>query len=392
MRARPRIRPRSGPPRLTHSAHAPAGGTGALVLSIDFELAWGVLDRLRVEPGYAGDIIAGRCLIPRLLGLFAERRIAVTWATVGSVFADGREMWERASRELAPRLLEEHRAGPSPFDEAVGVSEREDPLHFAPSLVRRIRDTARQEVASHTFCHFECLRGPPSPETFRADLRAARRIADQFAIPLRSIVFPRNQRRPEYDAVLLEEGFTAYRGNPTDWMWRIRDPADGGRRLRRLSRGLDGYVRVTPAARSQSWTEVLEPGGLSNVRASFFLRPYSPRRAPFEGLRLARLQECMVTAARRGRILHLWWHPHNFGRHPDENVAFLDRVLDAFESCRERFGMRSLTMSDVDHIVRRDADRFAARLAAPNPAHAGRPPRSPRASSGGNDPHPVTHR
>jgi len=52
-------------------------------------------------------------------------------------------------------------------------------------------------------------------------------------------------------------------------------------------------------------------------------------------------------AARRGRIFHLWWHPHNFARHPDQSFAFLNRLLDEFDQLADREGMRSLTMRDV---------------------------------------------
>jgi hypothetical protein len=55
----------------------------------------------------------------------------------------------------------------------------------------------------------------------------------------------------------------------------------------------------------------------------------------------------MRDAARRGRIFHLWWHPHNFAHHPAESFAFLDRLLDEYDRLSRSDGMRSLTMRDV---------------------------------------------
>ena len=95
------------------------------------------------------------------------------------------------------------------------------------------------------------------------------------------------------------------------------------------------------------WETVPEPGGLANVRASRFLRPYNPRLAALEPLRLRRITRSLTRAARQGRIYHLWWHPHNFGTHLDANLGVLRRILDAFADLREREGMVSLSMDEV---------------------------------------------
>jgi hypothetical protein len=55
----------------------------------------------------------------------------------------------------------------------------------------------------------------------------------------------------------------------------------------------------------------------------------------------------METAARRRRLFHLWWHPHNFGVDLQENLAFLRKILDHFRILQDRYGMRSMTMAAV---------------------------------------------
>src|SRR5947208_15312293 len=54
---------------------------GAFVISLDFELLWGVRDN-RTIADYGANILGVREVIPALLDLFAERNIACTWATV----------------------------------------------------------------------------------------------------------------------------------------------------------------------------------------------------------------------------------------------------------------------------------------------------------------------
>ena len=62
---------------------------------------------------------------------------------------------------------------------------------------------------------------------------------------------------------------------------------------------------------------------------------------------MRRLVSGLRDAARRGRIFHLWWHPHNFARHPAQSFAFLHRFLDEFDRVATSEGMCSLSMRDV---------------------------------------------
>jgi Kef-type K+ transport system membrane component KefB len=58
---------------------------GTFVISLDFELLWGVRDK-RTVTDYGANIRGVRDVVPALLDLFAERDIACTWATVGLLF------------------------------------------------------------------------------------------------------------------------------------------------------------------------------------------------------------------------------------------------------------------------------------------------------------------
>src|SRR5262249_15320405 len=83
--------------------------------------------------------------------------------------------------------------------------------------------------------------------------------------------------------------------------------------------------------------------GMVDIPASRFLRPVG-KSAALERLRLWRITSAMETAARRGKLFHLWWHPHNFGVDLRGNLAFLRAILDCFRTLQERYGMRSITM------------------------------------------------
>ncbi len=318
--------------------------SGALVISLDFELHWGVRDIHPADGSYRETLLAARELIPELLSLFNEFEIAATWATVGFLFAHSQEELERFSPGVRPAY-----ADPvlDPYGEPVGRDESDDPIHYAPSLIRAIQATPGQEVATHTFSHYYCLEAGQTTEAFRADLEAARAIAARRGIELRSIVFPRNQYNPAYDEVLISSGITCYRGNQRGWMYRESTGEMAITRGKRAGRMLDSYLPLSGDS-ATPWSQVRQPNGLANVPASAFLRRYRPRLRRLEPLRLARIRASMRRAARAGRIYHLWSHPHTFGVHVEENLRFLRRVLEEFSVCRERYGMRSLSMAEVE--------------------------------------------
>jgi peptidoglycan/xylan/chitin deacetylase (PgdA/CDA1 family) len=326
----------------------PIARPGALVISLDFELHWGVRDKYPVDGAYRDALLGARRVIPRMLEMFEEFDVAATWATVGFLFARSRADLERFNPAVRPRyrnpLL-------SPYSEQVGESEDADPLHLARSLVERIGRTPRQEIGTHTYSHYYCGEEGQTAETFQADLAAAVAIAKDQGIRLQSVVFPRNQHNPAYDAALVAVGIRAYRGNPRSRLWRFANAEQSASNWKRAGRLADAYFGA--AARGTfAWDDILQESGLSDVRASHPLRPYHPALRVIESVRLRRLCRGIRFAARTGRLFHLWWHPHNFGRHQTENLCFLREVLREFAACRTRYGMMSLSMGDVDALAR----------------------------------------
>lgn len=333
---------------------------GALVISLDFELHWGVLDRHTGDGPYRGNLLGARAAVPRMLDLFQAFSVGATWATVGFLFARSRGELERFKPGVRPAYADRTLC---PYGQTTGEGESDDPIHFAPSLIETIRATPRQEIATHTYSHYYCLEQGQGREAFTTDLAAARAIAAEREIELRSIVFPRNQHNPAYDGVLLASGITAFRGNPLTWMWGEATRENVYTPSKRIGRLADAYVNVSGPYLA-AWDDVLQPNGLANVPASLPLRPYSRRLRTLEGLRARRLANAMEKAARTGRIFHLWWHPHNFGAHIEENLALLRRVLEAFDRCRQEYGMHSMTMREVAQTCRAHFKTTGATIAA----------------------------
>jgi hypothetical protein len=290
--------------------------------------------------------VGARSAIPEILDLFEAFEVSATWATVGFLFAKTRQELRGLSPTIQPEYID---PALSPYQEPVGEGEATDPLHFAPSLIESIAQRRRQEVGSHTFSHYYCLEEGQTLEAFRADLESAKAIADRRGIQLRSIVFPRNQFQPNYAGLLVEAGFVCYRGTERGWMYRPRATKGQKPHVRAL-RLLDSYLSLS-GANLIRWDDLIEESGLCNVGSSRFLRPYVPHSRHLDPLRLGRIVTAIEAAAASRQIFHLWWHPHNFGVHTDENLAFLRAVLEAYAHCRGSCGMRSLAMADVAQIA-----------------------------------------
>ena len=289
-----------------------------------------------------GRLTEARRAVRDLVTVFSARQIRATWATVGFLFASNRSELEAHLPSERPNYA---RHALDPYVETIGLDEDHDPEHLAGSLVGLISASAGQEVGSHTFSHYYCLEPGQSEATLRADLAAAQSIACERGLKLTSLVLPRNQWNPVYTDAVLDLGFLCIRGPQRTWGHQARQSGDRSI-VRRSARLADSYVGVSPPP-TTAWGDVLQPSGLCDVPASAFLRPFVPGRERLEPLRLARLRSGLRHAARRGRIFHLWWHPHNFSQHRSENFAVLERVLDEFDRLAAAEGMESLTMADV---------------------------------------------
>lgn len=310
--------------------------TPKFVISLDFELFWGVSDTQTIA-GYGRNVLGEWQAIPQMLALLRHHHINVTWATVGAIMCRDYQQWRaiRPSRGIgaAPTLG---------FSYAEDDLVRQYPkLFFARPLVERILDTEGQELATHTYSHFYCKEAGATPARFIEDLQCARDIAASMGASFESAVFPRNQIVKEFLEVLPATGIRVYRGNAPHWLYRDGDAVPGGF-AGRMIRFADACL---PLSGSGCRYEQVD-GSLVNVPASMFLYPWSALHRPLLALRLHRIKQGMTEAARTGAVFHLWWHPHNFGINLEQNLAILGDILWHYRYLADRYGMRSQCMRD----------------------------------------------
>lgn len=325
---------------------------GAFIISLDFELHWGGFEKWP-EAQYRKYFLNTRNAIPAMLALFEKYNTHVTWAGVGLLFHENRDQVMEDLPEVKPTYTNKQLSAYHYIDASgIGADEASDPLHYGFSLLRLIQQTPHQEIASHTFGHYYCNEAGQTPEQFRHDLMAAQKAAARLGVTLRSLVFPRNQFNDDYLKVCHHAGFTSVRSNPKDWFWNIQSAVNEPL-WKRLNRGADAYIRIGKRTTFR-WEDMeVRDGYPVCIPASRLLRPYRPKELFLNVMKVNRIKGELMRAARENELYHLWWHPHNFGHYPEESLRQLEKILIAFSTLRDQFGMQSLTMAEVADIIRK---------------------------------------
>ncbi|MCU0394779.1 MAG: polysaccharide deacetylase family protein [Chitinophagaceae bacterium] len=326
------------------------------IISLDFELHWGVFDK-RDREARMQCYRQMEWVVPAMLKLFDRYGVKATWAVVGSLMVENEAEWQSLVPEKVPAYTNT-RYSSFHYAEMNGLRGAAAAAHFAPDLVKAIIDCPGQELATHTFSHYYCLEAGQDPEAFSADLQRVQELAiRKTGRPVTSLVFPRNQYAPAYLDVCARHGITAVRTNPANWFWTSIGNEDTSI-MRRIFRTGDVFIPMGAKSayplESMQWHQ---GGNLLCIPASRLLRQYDPALPWMNNIRLHRIRREMEYAARNGQCYHLWWHPENFGFHPQESLQELEGILQHFHILQQRFGMESFTMAEVANLCSIESQR-----------------------------------
>lgn len=318
---------------------------GKLLVSLDFELFWGMLDQCALED-YQDNVLGGRAAIPKLLDLFQKYGIHATWATVGFLFAESYQELQSYFPEEKPSYAQQDLT-PYTWFSHIGSGEEEAPCFYGPSLIRLVSRTPGQEIGSHTFSHYYCREAGQTVEEFAADMTAAKKIAADKGYEVTSVILPRNQCESEYTRVFRELGFTAYRDEENDWVHeKIKF-----RLLLRILRLADVYFPLT----GQGGYCPRKEDGIWNLVGSRMYKPIFGPLAFLEKQKIRRIKAQMRHAAKHNLTFHLWWHPHNIGVRTEEHLAQLEEIFAYYQELKDRYGMESLTMGEAAERLEQEA-------------------------------------
>lgn len=306
---------------------------GALCISIDLELLWGVWDNAPT-PADRDCGALERVICRELVALFERHDIAATWATVGRLLDD------------APG-----------FDGLRGDRS----CWFAPDIVEAVRRSGvGHELASHSHSHLYF--GVSSAEDVAADLARAALVHERHALPFTSFVFPRNQLG--HLPALRAAGLRVYRSHDAGMLrWFDRHaPA-----LRSAANFAEKALALPPPVVDA----VVDAHGLVDVPSSMLLIGRNGvRRAIHPAALVRKLSSGLRRAAEEGRVFHLWFHPSNFYRARDAQLEVLGACLREASELRRSGQLDVLRMCDFVERAEASAPRItsASRSATTEPA------------------------
>lgn len=320
---------------------------GFFIISLDFELMWGMRDKKTIA-SYGENVHGVHRAIPAMLDLFKRFNISITFSTVGFLFMRNKQDLLNHIPTILPDYHDRNLSPYGNYLNQIGTDKSNDPYHFGNELVDMIRQHPQHEIGTHTFSHYYCLEPGQTLEAFRADLEMAIQVGKENGINIQSLVFPRNQFNRDYLDVCSKLGIVCYRGNESSWIYEARNGKEDSS-WRRLFRLMDAYLPL-------SGHNIHDPIFCTkqqpiNIPSSRFLRPYTPKLRWLDKLRLWRITHSMTAAAKQGKIYHLWWHPHNFGKNLDENLSFLTAILEHQQRLQKKHGFISINMSKFANLI-----------------------------------------
>lgn len=320
---------------------------GKFVISLDFELMWGVRDKKTID-SYGKNIAGVQKVIPELLNIFRKHDIKATFSTVGLLFFKTKKELLENLPEIKP-LYENSNLSPyNEYFNSIGEDYKSDLYHFAPDLIKKIQTYPEQEIGTHTFSHYYCLEPGQTIDAFKADMKSALAIANKYNLTTSSLVFPRNQFNDEYLKICSELGIICYRGNEHSWLYKAQN-GEKESRIRRGFRLLDAYFNLS--GYNCYSDEYLKSKTPVDIPSSRFLRPFSPKTKILDAIRLRRITSGMTHAAKYELTYHLWWHPHNFGVNLKENLSFLEKVLRHYDKLNKKYNFKSFTMKELATLI-----------------------------------------
>jgi peptidoglycan/xylan/chitin deacetylase (PgdA/CDA1 family) len=284
----------------------PNSGSGGLVISADFEMAWAFRYSKRTKD-YLGVAAREREHLPLLIKLFEEFNIPITWATVGHLFLESCKKGDHDWMRRIPHFNDHWRFTRGDwFDHDPYTDYKKDSAWYAPDLIELIlKSRVKHEMGCHSFSHIDCSYKNCPPEVLDDEIEACKMAASKWGIKFKSMVFP-GGTAGNYE-VLAKHGFQIYRKN-TQYDLSIPYKDDLG-------------LLVTTSSSSF--------GRLAGWSADYYVSRY---------------KRIIDKAMKSGTIAHIWLHP-SVDEWTLKNV--IPAVLRYASDCRQEGKLWIGTMGDI---------------------------------------------
>tara|TARA_R110002126_G_scaffold16044_12_gene64736 strand:- start:640 stop:1608 length:969 start_codon:yes stop_codon:yes gene_type:complete len=306
--------------------------TGAFVLSLDTEIAWGTFTWGGTE-FYRRHFDGYRQNVDRFIKLMDDYAIPSTWAFVGHLMLDGCDG--------------NHPEAPAPdfpwygrpwYGIDPGTDCTTDPWWYAPDILEKVRAmNTPQEIGTHTFSHVFLNDPAVTPEMARAQIKASVDVARDRGLSIESLVFPRDgvAHLDQFAAL----GITSFRGAEQTGYTSLARP------IRRAAGLCDHVAGGTPPV--YPWPTLRTEHGMLNIPGSTFALAYDRyHRFVPTAARIAKFRRGIDAASDRDAIFHLAFHPFHLGS-SEKMFGLFERYFEIAARAREAGRIDILTMRDV---------------------------------------------
>ena len=205
--------PRVKPCDIPHKLRFPDNRQGGFVMSADFEMGW-AFRFSKTRPDAEKNSAPTRKGFSRLVELFEETGVPITWATVGHLFLEeckpGDHDWMHRIPYFDHKTV---RFMEGDWFECDPHSHWSDAnIWYAPDLIKQImQSSVPHEIGCHTFSHMNFDDRYCPPEVADDEIKACLQAAEPYNIQQCSMVFPCGTYGNI--PVLKRYGFTVYRRN-----------------------------------------------------------------------------------------------------------------------------------------------------------------------------------
>ena len=316
---------------------------GSLIISLDYELMWGVRDHF-TKKEYGENVLGSYESLHKTIELFGDFEVKVTIAIVGLLALKNKKDYAKYKPKRVPNYTNNPNLSPYALLDKMENQDFRDNYYFAPSIIKQLAENNSIEIATHTFSHYYCNEKGSSVSTFTNDVESGRLILKELTgREIVSLILPRNQINKDYFEDLSKTGIKVIRG--TDNQWYNFYFGKKFKFLMRAFRLIDSYINISGTNTFKS-SDILLQNGLIVLPGSRFLRPF--KLNILDKLQLYRLKKSMYYAAKSHENFHIWWHPENHGKNINQNLNVLREILTYYKVLNKRFGFTSRLMSDFD--------------------------------------------
>ena len=150
---------------------------GNFVISLDFELMWGVRDVTDIY-SYGSNILNVHNVIPRILEIFEKNKIRATFASVGFLFHKNIVELMKDLPDILPQYKNTYLSPYNEYLKSINEARLNDKLHFAPDVIFKIeKKNGLHEIATHTYSHFYCRAIGATKDAFKSDISKSVSVA-----------------------------------------------------------------------------------------------------------------------------------------------------------------------------------------------------------------------